>query len=79
MAREFDPIKMASPDPEKIVCRDCVYRDMDEIDLGDVVIKTGITKGFCDAFPEGGVTNGKPLDVLFQNAKCPEYERDERV
>lgn len=79
MAREFDPMRMSSPDPDKIACRDCVYRDMETIDLGDDVIECGITKGFCDAFPEGGETNGKPLDVLFQSAPCPEYEKDERV
>lgn len=76
MAREFDPMKMTQPDPDKIACRDCLYRDRDEINLGDVVIKCGITKGYCDIFPEGGEDNGKPLDVLFQNAPCPEYVKD---
>lgn len=74
MSREVSPITGTFPDSKKIMCKDCLYRDRDSITIGDETIECGISKAYCDIFPEGG--DGKPLDVLFQNAICPEYVKD---
>lgn len=77
--RELDPMKAAWPDPDKIKCRDCFNRDKTEVKLGGKVVKCGITKSFCNAYPPPPDSNGKPLEVLFQNADCRFYAKDERA
>lgn len=66
---------MQRPDPDKIRCRDCLYRDQDELELDGETIKVGITRDTCMMFNRPG--NWKPTAVLFQNADCLLYERDE--
>jgi len=77
MEREFSPLKGAWPDPKKIKCKDCFFRDRAEVKLGERVLKVGITKDYCAKYllpPDG---NGKPTDVLFYGADCPYYRKDE--
>ena len=63
------------PDPKKIRCRDCLYRDKTVVTLGGEKVKVGITKDTCLFFNKPG--NWKPTSILFQNADCPFYEHDE--
>lgn len=74
--REFSPMKGVFPDPSKIMCKDCEYRDKTQISIGSNIMNVGVTKAFCEMFPKGGESNGKPYDILFQNAKCGFYLKD---
>lgn len=73
MKREEQPMKGAWPDPKKIACRNCFFRDRTQITLGEETIPVGITKDFCAVFTGA---EGKPKGVLFQNEPCPFYEED---
>ena len=75
--RELDPMKATWPDANNIKCRDCFNRDKTEVRVGNRVIKCGITKSFCSAYPPPPDSNGKPLDVLFHGADCKFYAKDE--
>ena len=69
--REFSPIKATSPNPKKIMCKDCVNRDRTTIKVNDKELPVGITKDFCDAYKDG-----KPYEVLFLNEECRYYIKD---
>lgn len=73
----FDqPMMMQKADSNKIVCKDCVFRDKRTITIDDRIIPVGITKSFCKIYEKPPKTNGKPLDILFQNAECKYYMKD---
>lgn len=74
--RELDPMKGTYPDPKKIICKDCFNRDRTEVKLGNKVLKVGVTKSFCAAYPEPPDSNGKPMDILFHGARCRYYVKD---
>ena len=63
------------PDPEKVRCRNCLYRDQTTVNAGGKKIPVGVTRGTCLVFNKPG--NRKPMTVLFDNADCPMYEKDE--
>jgi hypothetical protein len=52
---------LRTPAAEKIACRNCTNAE-----------KGGVCKSICKAFPEG-----KPSEVLFDNAPCPKHEKGE--
>ncbi len=54
-------------DPEKIVCRDCAYKN------GGGLKYPHFTKGSCEKYPAPGV---KPGEVLFHNAPCEFYKHE---
>lgn len=62
-------MKVSYPNPKTIDCRNCIYRDRTTVKIGDKEKAVGLTKGFCYKFQDGA---GKPHDVLFENAECPE-------
>lgn len=73
----FDqPMKASWPNPNKIVCKDCAFRDKTVVKLGDKTIPAGVTKDFCKIYEKPPKTNGKPSAVLFQNAECKYYQKD---
>lgn len=74
--REFSPMKGEMPNPNEIFCRDCIFRDKTIIDLDSKIIPVGITKDFCDIFVS---PNSKPSDILFQQAPCDYWVKDEDV
>lgn len=74
MRLEQIPMKGQWPDPKKVRCKDCVFRDKTVLHLGDKVIPTGVVDCYCKQFPKD--TNGKPLEILFRNADCPFYKSD---
>lgn len=71
------PMRGIFPDPEKIKCRDCFNRDRTEVKILGKMKKVGITKAFCAAYPEPPDSRGKPSEVLFQNADCRFYVKDQ--
>lgn len=74
--REFSPMKCESPDANEIFCRDCTFRDKTTIELSGKNIPVGVTKAYCDIFVE---PNSKPMDILFQQAPCDYWVKDEDV
>lgn len=74
--REFSPMKCQMADPNEIFCRDCAFRDKTEIKVGGDTIKVGITKAQCDVYV---YPNKKPSAVLFQEAPCDYWVKDEGV
>jgi hypothetical protein len=74
--REFSPMKGEMPNPNEIFCRDCTFRDKTTIDLGSGEIPVGVTKAYCDIFV---LPNCKPNDILFQQAPCDYWVKDEDV
>lgn len=69
-------IKGQFPDRNKILCKDCIFRDHAYIKIGEKEISVGITKIYCDAYQPPPVSNGKPYDVLFNNADCEFYAKE---
>lgn len=75
----WTPITGTFPDEKTILCKDCRFRDKTEVDLFGKLMKVGITRDTCDKYtgyntPDG--TGYKPHDVLFNNADCLYYEKD---
>ena len=60
--------------PDTIICKDCIYRDKCTIELNGRTIPVGVTKSFCEMYPRG---QGKPSEILFQNANCDYYVQEE--
>lgn len=73
---ERSPMRAQWPDSKKIQCKDCFNRDRTEIEVNGKVLKVGISKAFCNAYPPPPDSNGKPIDILFQNAKCKFYAKE---
>ena len=71
------PIKGQFPNKEKIICKDCVFRDKALIELGGKEIPVGVTKAFCEKYEAPPKSNGKPHDVLFGNGICEYYRKEE--
>ena len=69
-------IKGQFPDRNKIICKDCIFRDRTVIELGEKEIPVGVTKAFCDMYQAPPASNGKPHDVLFSNADCEFYVKE---
>lgn len=73
MSREFDPIKPQTPDAKKILCMDCEYRDRTVLNINGKVLPVGATKMYCLKYKN---KTGKPYDVLFKNADCERYKKE---
>lgn len=59
---EDDEFAPGAPDPEKIRCRDCIFRKE------DTKVAKGCTYSVCAVYPVC-----KPLEVLFRYEDCPYY------
>ena len=69
--REFTPMHGSFPDPEKIACKNCAFRDKTVVELLGKRIASGYTKGSCEMY------SLKPHAVLFNNAPCQNYRKDQ--
>lgn len=69
--KEFDPIMGQHPDKDKIQCATCKNRLQIIIAGKDI----GPANAYCKHYQEEK-TEGKPVDVLFENATCKFYEKD---
>lgn len=68
--REFTPIHAQWADPDKIACRDCVFRDRTVVELIGYRFEAGISKRNCQIYLV------KPWDVYYDNAPCQYYRKD---
>ena len=68
--REFTPMHGSFPDPEKIACKNCAFRDKTVVELLGKRVASGCTKGACEMY------SLKPHAVLFNNAPCQYYQED---
>lgn len=73
------PMRATFADPKKVICKNCLFRDKTEVVVGDKVIKAGVTKQFCAAYPEPPDSNGKPLGILFYGDKCKYYQNEKEA
>ena len=60
-------MKLRRPDIQKIQCKDCIFREKDRFN-GAV---KGATLSLCECF------DGKPYDILWENAECIYYESED--
>ena len=70
MEEHTSPIKAQFPNPRKIQCKDCVFRDTTTLELDGETLYVGMTRDTCDRFEH------KPYEVLFENAACIEYIKE---
>ena len=70
------PMRMQQADPNKMPCRDCLYRDKTEMTLEGEKVRVGLTRDTC-LFFDGKNGRWKPSNVYFLNEPCPMYEWDE--
>lgn len=61
------------PDDD-IKCKDCVFRKPDLVIEGKTIVK-GYKNGYCKVYTED--IRGKPNEVLFKNANCKHYRKDD--
>lgn len=77
-SENFDqPIRGSWPDPNKVICKDCAFRDKTSVMLNDKTLYVGVTKSFCKIYEKPPKTNGKPNEILFKNADCKYYMKDD--
>ena len=69
-------IHAQNADPNKMACRDCIYRDRDTMQIDGNTVQTGVMRGTCLIF-DGKRGRWKPNNVYFMNEKCPMYVLDE--
>lgn len=75
--RNFDqPLIMQGADPNKVVCKDCVFRDRTTFKLNGRIIETGMIKSWCKVYTKE-ISNGKPLKILLRNASCEFYMKED--
>ncbi len=70
------PIKGQFPNKDEIICKDCMFRDKTEVEIGETKIPVGITKAFCKKYESPPKSNGKPHDILFEGGICEYYEKE---
>ena len=70
------PMRWQNADPNKMPCRDCIYRDQTTVTIDGEKIRSGITRDTCLIY-DGKRGNWKPSNVYFMNESCPMYEQDE--
>lgn len=69
-------VRAQAADPNRIRCRDCIYRDRDTMVIDGETIQTGVMRGRCLMF-DGKSGNWKPIHVTMYNENCMFYEQDE--
>lgn len=74
--KDWGEVKGRWPDIKKIKCKDCIYRDRAVIDIFNPPKDVGAAKDVCEMYPLPPDGNGKPSDILFQNADCEFYIED---
>ncbi len=70
------PLVGQFPDRDKIICKDCIFRDKTIVTINEKEIAVGVTKAFCQMFKEPPKSNGKPHEVLFNNEECELYIKE---
>lgn len=70
-------IKGQFPNKDKIICKDCMFRDKTTLKLGKNEIPVGVIKAFCEKYETPPKSNGKPHEILFENGICEYYEKED--
>lgn len=60
--------------PDNIVCKDCAFRKGD-VKRGGKVVVHGYKNAYCEIYDN--TIGGKPNEILFNNAKCKYYMKDD--
>ncbi|WP_315322209.1 hypothetical protein [Stomatobaculum longum] len=76
--KERSHLRAQFPNRYKIICKGCAFRDKSTITIHGKVIPVGVTKAFCDKYRKPPHSNGKPHDVLFNEAICEYYEEEKQ-
>lgn len=71
-----DEVHAQTADPNKMNCRDCIYRDKTTMRINGNQIYIGIMRDTCTIF-DGKKGRWKPSNVYFLNESCPFHETDE--
>ena len=74
----WSPITGTFPDEDRVLCKDCVYRDKTVITLAGKTTY-GATKDLCDVYTgyeKKDSTGYKPYDILFLSGDCPYYKKE---
>lgn len=76
MPRDFGPLEagMQVANAKTIVCKDCIYRDKTTFEFEGKIYDAGSTKCRCLMYSDHA---GKPSEILFMNAPCKFYAKDE--
>lgn len=67
---DFNPVLP----PDDIICKDCAFRKSD-IKRGGKVVVHGYKNAYCEIYDN--TIGGKPNEILFENAKCKYYMKDD--
>lgn len=70
------PMRFQTADPNKMPCRDCIYRDQTTVELNGETLRVGITRDTCLIY-DGNRGHWKPSNVYFMNEHCEFYVQDE--
>ena len=74
--REFTPMRGTFPDPKKIVCKDCVFRDHTVVELFGKKDACGITRANCEIYKYPA---NKPHSILFDGGPCQYYTKETKA
>lgn len=76
--REFSPIHATHPDPEKIQCKTCKFRDKTVMKMpSGKEVAIGRIRSFCDKYQKPPKSNGKPHDIMYNIRRCEYYRMEE--
>ena len=67
---------MQTADPEKMICKDCLYRDRETMVVGGKKVPVGVMRDTCLVF-DGKNGRWKPTAIVLDSGNCLMYERDE--
>lgn len=70
------PMIVQGSDPNKIVCKDCEFRDKRTFEHNGKIIPIGAIKSWCKVYTKEN-SNGKPIGVLMRNEKCEYYMKED--
>lgn len=75
--KDIDPIRPQTPSINKIQCATCVYRDKTTLVINGTLREVGVIRNNCKMYSNNIYPYGKPRNILFNNAKCEYYVKDE--
>lgn len=70
------PMIFQGSDPNKIVCKDCEFRDKSIFNHNGKIIPVGVIKSWCGVYQKG--VSSKPIGVLMRNEDCKYYLKEEK-
>lgn len=77
--REYTPITGTWADPEKVVCKDCAFRDRTVVELFGKRDACGVTRDTCDIYAGPPEASYKPSEILLHNGPCQYYTKETKA